>query len=480
MAEPADRATLSRIPQVDRLLGRPELAGLVVEHGRPQVVAALRAQLGRLRGLARGGALDAAQLEPGAIAASLAGELAERSRSSYRRVINATGVILHTGLGRAPLSAEAVAALAATAGGAQRVELDLPTGQRGGREEGCVTLLRELVGGEDAAIVNNNAGATLLVLAALARGRRVLLSRGEMVEIGGSYRVPDVMAESGAILTEVGTTNRTRLADYERACSEEVGLILKVHTSNYRIVGFTEEASIDELVALGRQRGIPVVHDLGSGSLFDLAAEGIAGEPEVRRSVASGADVVCFSGDKLLGGPQAGVLVGRREAVGRCRRHPLFRALRPGRLVYTALEATLRLYAAGPQVARERVPALARLLAPPPRLEARARRLARRLARLPGIQAAAVPCAGQAGSGSLPQLELAGWGVRLSLAGCSADDLARRLRTGEPAVVPRIEDGAVLLDLRSVGEEEQAELVRALTTPPSAAGCAAAARPPAR
>ncbi len=463
MPEPADRASLSRIPQVDRLLGHPEVAGAIHEHGRPRVVAALRAELGRLRGLARAGALDEAELEGTAIVERLRRELAVRGKSSYRRVINATGVILHTGLGRAPLAAEAVAALAATAGGAQRVELDLESGQRGGREEGCVTLLRELVGGEDAAIVNNNAGATLLVLAALARGRRVLLSRGEMVEIGGSYRVPDVMAESGAILTEVGTTNRTRLADYERAFADEVGLILKVHTSNYRIVGFTEEASIDELVALGRERHVPVVHDLGSGSLLDLAAAGIPGEPQVRRSVASGADVVCFSGDKLLGGPQAGVLVGRREAIGRCRRHPLFRALRPGRLVYTALEATLRLYTAGPEAAREKVPALCRLLTPPALLEARARRLARRLASPGTLQAKAVPCTGQAGSGSLPQLELAGWGVRLALAGRSADDLARRLRTGDPAVVARIEDGEVLLDLRSVGEEELGELAKAVS-----------------
>jgi L-seryl-tRNA(Ser) seleniumtransferase len=459
---PAAFATLRDLPQVDRLLASPAVGPLLAAHPRPEVVRALREALEELRARARAGTLDAADLAPEALARQAAGVLGRRSRPYYRRVINATGVVLHTNLGRAPLPARAVEALAATAGGAQRVEINLDSGRRGGRDEGCALLLRELAGCEAATVVNNNAAATLLVLAALARGRKVLLSRGEMVEIGGSFRVPEVMRESGAQLVEVGTTNRTHLEDYRRALDPEVGLILKVHTSNYRIVGFTAEVGIGELVALGREHGIPVVHDLGSGSMVDLARHGRFEEPWVRRSVEAGADAVCFSGDKLLGGPQAGILVGRREAVERCRRHPLYRALRPGRLVYTALEATLRLYREGEETALARVPALSLLLAEPATLRRRARRLARRLRQVPGATARAVACASQAGSGSLPQVDLASWGVEASVAGLSAGDLAGALRSGDPAVVPRIEGDRVLFDTRTVADREIPEIARLL------------------
>ena len=291
-------------------------------------------------------------------------------------MINATGVILHTGLGRAVLAPEVADAVGALARGPQRLEIELDSGERGGRDRGCAELLCRLTGAEAATVVNNNAGATLLILATLARGRRVILSRGEMVEIGGSYRIPDVMEESGAILHGVGTTNRTHLRDYERAIAGSgregeapAGMLLKVHTSNFRVVGFTNEVPLAELVELGGEHGLPVVHDLGSGCMVDLAralasggggsiGSGGSGETRVRDSVAAGADLVCFSGDKLLGGPQAGLIVGKAEAVERCRRHPLFRALRPGRMIYTALEATLRIYEAGEEEALARIPAL--------------------------------------------------------------------------------------------------------------------------
>jgi L-seryl-tRNA(Ser) seleniumtransferase len=294
----------------------------------------------------------------------------------------------------------------------------------------------------------------------------VVISRGELVEIGGSYRVPEILRESGAVLAEVGTTNRTHLGDYRAALAAAAeppaGLILKVHTSNYRIEGFTAEVGIEELAALGREHGVPVAHDLGSGCLVDLAARGLPAEPVVRRSVEAGADLVCFSGDKLLGGPQGGILVGRREAVERCRRHPLYRALRPGRLVYGALEATLRLYRGGEEAALAAVPALARLTADPAALGARAGRLAAALAGTAGLAAEAVECASQAGSGSLPARDLPSRGVRVTLAGRPADDLAAALRRGDPAVVARVQDGALLLDVRTLADAEVEEVAAAL------------------
>src|SRR4051812_40410621 len=287
------------IPKVDRLLGSEELQPLIAAHSRAEVLRELRSVLDDLRRDAH--RLDASEVEIAAVARRVAEGLARRSQPYYRRVINATGVVLHTGIGRAALAPEAVSALADLAGHAQRLEIDLATGDRGGRDEGCAALLRELTGSEDATVVNNNAAATLLLLAATARGKGVVLSRGEMVEIGGSFRIPEVMRESGAILIEIGTTNRTHLRDYAAAINETTGMILKVHTSNYRIEGFTAEVEIEDLVALGRERGIPVAHDLGSGCAIDLASRGLPGEPLLRRSVAAGADLVCFSGDKLLG-----------------------------------------------------------------------------------------------------------------------------------------------------------------------------------
>jgi len=465
-----DRAGLLRsIPAVDAVLASDALREARDGHSHRVVVRRVREVLDEMRrGIAAGEITDPGELSPDTAARRAAARVAERSRPYYRRVINATGVVLHTNLGRAPLPEAAVAALGEVAGHPQRVELDLASGRRGGRDEGCERLLMDLLDCEAATVVNNNAAATLLVLAALARGREVVVSRGELVEIGGSYRVPEILEESGARLREVGTTNRTHLADYEAALEaaalsevalgEGAGMILKVHTSNYRVVGFTAEVELAELAALGRRHDVPVVHDLGSGCLVDLAGRGLPGEELVADSVASGADVVCFSGDKLLGGPQAGILVGRREAVERCRRHPLFRSLRPGRLVYAALEATLGLYLGEDDAAVAAVPALRQLLAPRRELRGRAEALAEALAPLAGLQVRVVDCESRAGSGSLPTRGYPSAGVELRAGDLSADELAGRLRAGDPPVVTRVRYGAVLLDVRTV-EEAEAPLV---------------------
>jgi L-seryl-tRNA(Ser) seleniumtransferase len=454
---------LRRLPAVDRLLSSPEVEELTARYSRERVVEALREALSDLRRrVLHPESEESAEpdLSPETLIRDAGRRLETLFRPYYRPVVNATGVVLHTNLGRAPLPRRAVQALAEAAGRPQRVEMSLETGERGGRDLGVSRLLTRLTGGAAATVVNNNAAATLLILAALARGKRVIVSRGELVEIGGSYRVPEILAESGGHLSEVGTTNRTHPRDYVRAIEQaaedgaEVGLLLKVHTSNYRVVGFTREVTVAELAAIGREHGLPVVHDLGSGSLVDLGVRGLPGEPTVRESLDAGADLVCFSGDKLLGGPQAGVLVGREDLVARCRRHPLFRAVRPGRLVYTALAETLRLYLEGDETAVREIPSLARLLARPAEIEDRARRLAGLLADVPGLAVEVVETASQAGSGSMPARDTPSFGVRLTAEGTSPDELAGWLRSGDPAVVGRVMDGAVVLDLRTVGEDE--------------------------
>lgn len=448
---------LRRLPKVDLILAAPEVLSLLETYPRPQVVREIRETLEELRREAWEGTLTEDDLALSAFGVRLARRLERRMRPFYRRVLNATGVILHTGLGRAPLAPEVAEVLAAVAPYPQRVEIDLSSGQRGGRDEGCARLLRELTGAEAATVVNNNAAATLLILAALARGKKVLLSRGEMVEIGGSYRIPAIMEESGCVLHGVGTTNRTHEKDYREALDQdpdgEIGMILKVHTSNYRVVGFTKEVDMEALVALGREYGVPVVHDMGSGCLIDLAARGRPGEHTVQESLAAGADLVCFSGDKLLGGPQAGLIAGGKDAVDRCRRHPLFRALRPGRLIYTAVEATLRLYFEAEDDIVKKLPALRRLTMDEAELKGRARRLQRRLRGLPGLEARAVACESQAGSGSLPARDYPSWAVRLVPAEGSVDELASALRQGEPAILARLRDDGLLLDVRTLEDD---------------------------
>jgi len=372
--------------------------------------------------------------------------------ASPQRVINATGVIVHTNLGRAPLAAEAREAVARAAEGYGNLELDLATGARGSRHDHVAGLLCELTGAEAAMAVNNCAGAVLLAAAALAGpSREVVVSRGQLVEIGGGFRVPDVIAQAGAKLVEVGTTNRTRRADYEAALGDATGAVLRAHPSNFRQLGFVQEVEIEELCELG----VPVIDDVGSGVLADEIAT-LRDEPPVRRSVRAGAALVCFSGDKLLGGPQAGLIVGRTDAVAAARRHPLARALRLDKLGLAALEATLRLYR-DPERARREIPVLAMLTVDDETLRARAERLATEI----GPPAQVVPAVARVGGGALPLLELPGPAV--AVAGASPDELAARLRAADPPVIGRIEDGRLLLDPRTLTDDEVPLVAAALS-----------------
>jgi L-seryl-tRNA(Ser) seleniumtransferase len=385
---------------------------------------------------------------------------AERlARPSLCRVLNATGVLLHTNLGRAPLAPEAQEAVL-QASGACALELELDTGRRGSRQDHVTGLLRRLVGAEAALVVNNNAAAVMLTLAALAAGREVVIARSEQVEIGGSFRMPDVMRAAGVALVEVGTTNRVRIADYESATTSRTALFLKVHRSNFRIIGFVSDVAPRELVGLGRRLCIPVVYDLGSGALVDLRSRGLPYEPTLPEAVADGFDLVLASGDKLLGGPQAGLIVGRAELVERLRTHPLYRVVRPDKLALAALEATLRLYL-DPEVAWRRVPILRMLATTPDELRARAERLAAAL-RARGIGAEVVKTEAEAGGGSLPGTMLPSFGVRLCHPRRSAERLMEHLRAAEPPILARIQEDAVLLDLRSLLPEEDALLEASL------------------
>lgn len=433
-----------RLPAVHRLLAAPEAASLLSGHSRVAVTAAFRRQLEVLR-------TKGAPFVAGEFFAAAGDELAASGRRGLRRVINATGVVLHTNLGRAPLPEAALAAVTEVGRGYSSLELDLESGRRGSRDGACARLLAELVGAEAALVVNNGAAAVLLTLAALAAGGEAVVSRGELVEIGGGFRIPDVIRESGARLVEVGTTNRTRLADYAAAIGPATRVLLRVHPSNYRIAGFTEAADPAALADLARRYGVPAVEDLGSGALIDLAAFGLPREPTLREAVAAGMDVVCCSGDKLLGGPQAGLIVGRAPILATLKRHPLVRALRPGKLTVAALEATLALYRDPDRLVRA-VPALAMLAAPLTVLEARAARLA---SLLPAAAAAELVAeAAPVGGGSLPGAMLPTVAVALRVEGLAADELAARLRRHRPAVVGRLSGGRLLLDLRTVAEGE--------------------------
>lgn len=379
------------------------------------------------------------------------------SRPSLRRVVNATGTVLHTNLGRAPLAPQARRALQ-EASGYCNLEMDLERAERGSRQEHVEELLRLLTGAEAALVVNNNAAAVLLCLHTLAQGREVVVSRGELVEIGGSFRMPEVMACGGAVLREVGTTNRTYLEDYRRAIGPQTALLLKVHTSNYRLQGFVHQVPLGELVELGRQVGVPVMEDLGSGALLDLSPWGLE-EPTVQGALRAGVDLVTFSGDKLLGGPQAGIILGRRELLERVRRNPLHRALRVGKLTLAALEATLRLYLE--EEPHRLVPVLRAILTPPEEVRRRAERLAEML-RGSGLELEVRPERSAVGGGSLPGQELPSWAVCLRHPGLSAQELARRLRAAEPPVLGRVRDERLVLDLRGVEDAELSLIAGAL------------------
>ena len=402
----------------------------------PLAIEAARTVIERAREEIRAGA------DPGDLAARLQEELRAVRRPSLRRVLNATGVIVHTNLGRAPLADAAIAQVVETARGYSNLELDLREGVRGSRQDHVAAILRRLTEAESALVVNNNAAAVLLALAALAEGREVIVSRGELIEIGDGFRIPDVLARSGARLVEVGTTNRTRAKDYEKALGPETALLLRVHQSNFRVVGFTELPRLDELAAVARQNGLPLVDDQGSGALADLT-----GEPSARDSLAAGADLVCFSGDKLLGGPQAGIVVGRADLVERLRRHPLQRALRADKLTLAALEGTLRVYLDAP----ERIPVLRMLGQDGATVQARAERLATL------VGGTVEETVGRVGGGALPLAELPSFA-------CAVDEsLAASLRTGEPPVVGVVRDAKLLLDCLTLADDEIDEVAAAVT-----------------
>ncbi|PWC36571.1 hypothetical protein TSO352_12240 [Azospirillum sp. TSO35-2] len=457
------------MPQVQRLIDNERTAALVAAHGRTPVLRALRTELDALRTALRTGATDAATPAEAIIAAA-AGRLEREGVPVLRRVVNATGIVLHTNLGRAPLAPEAVAAVTAAAASYMNLEYDLDSGRRGSRYHGVTGLLCELTEAEAALVVNNNAAAVLLALAALASPGEAIVSRGELVEIGGSFRVPDVIAQSGARLVEVGTTNKTRATDYERAIGPDTRMLLKVHPSNYRIQGFTTTPSRRELVALADARGLIAMEDLGSGSLIDLAAHGLPAEPTVQEALRAGMHLVTCSGDKLLGGPQAGLILGRADLIARLKAHPLLRALRTDKLTLAALEATLKLYRAPERVAGGgpgHVPVLSMLAAPLPVLTEQAERLRGMLADLPGLTVELRDGDGFAGGGTLPEAAIPTRLVAIHCAAVGVSELARRLRAYRPAVVGFIRDDRLLFDLRTVADAELAEI---------AGACAAACR----
>ncbi len=471
---------LRGIPKADRLLATAESAGLVARLGHEPVMEVVRSTLDQLRAKILGGERCPPLSD---IESSLISRLEESARGSLRRVVNATGVVIHTNLGRAPLSSAALAAMAEVGAGYSNLEYDLAAGERGDRYGHAAAALCRLTGAEAAVVVNNNAGSVLIALAALCatRPRRsadagssatvrgeeasrgndavpeVVLSRGQLVEIGGGFRIPDVLRRSGARLVEVGTTNRTYLRDYEAAITDRTRMLLSVHRSNFRLSGFVHDAELRELAALGARHGLWVMDDLGSGTLLPTAPYGLGHEPTVPERVASGADVVCFSGDKLLGGPQAGILVGRREAIELVKRHPLMRALRVDKVTLAGLAATLAHYERGD--AEREIPVWRAIAQPLAELEARARRW---LAALDGAATglSVRESRSAVGGGSLPEVTLPTW--TLAVATPEPDALAARLRAGHPPVIGRIEEGALLLDPRTVGIDEEPALLAAV------------------
>ena len=457
---------LSQLPAVDTLLGSPALAPALARFSRRAVADAIRQVLGEVREALR--REESVSPEPAvsveAMAARVQAYLERASRPGLRRAINATGIILHTGLGRAVLPRAALRAIEEELERYSLLQMSQKTGERSLREGPVETLLQQLTGCEAATVVNNNAGATALVLRVLAQGREVVVSRGQLVEIGGSFRIPDVMAESGATLVEVGTTNRTHLRDYASAINERTAALLRVHPSNYRVYGFTAEVPIADLATLGHEHHLPVVDDLGSGALIDLTRFGLPYEPTVQASLRGGADIVTFSADKLIGGPQGGIIVGKKEHIQRLRAHPMARILRVDKLTLVALEATLRLFLDEERLLTEHS-TLRMLQEPVAAVSRRAQRLARAIrARLPEAEVAVVSAWAQMGSGSLPTHDLPSRAVAVAVPPLSADALAERLRLSEPPVFARIQEDRVLLDLRTVAADEIREIVEAFGT----------------
>ena len=454
-------ARAADIPSLDRLLNEADFAPSLTRYSRTQVTAALREALAALRRQAALGELHPQALVPLSIARTVDARLQQETRPRMRTVFNLTGTVLHTNLGRAPLPAAVQQSVLRVLSGPVNLEYDLRNGRRGDRDDMVEPSLRELTGAEAATVVNNNAAAVLLMLHALANRREVVVSRGELVEIGGAFRIPDVMRSAGSKLIEVGTTNRTHTSDYTDAINPRTALLMKVHTSNYAITGFTASVGIGELAAVGRAHGLPLAGDLGSGSLGDLAQWGLPKEPTVREAIAAGADLVAFSGDKLLGGPQAGLIVGRADLIERIKKNPLKRALRVGKLTLAALEAVLGLYRA-PELLAEKLTILRLLTRSVPEIASQARRL------LPAVQAAlgeafevaAAPMTSQVGSGALPADRLPSFGLRVDQSHSRRPGLNRleaSLRELPRPIIGRIADRALWLDLRCLEVADEAE-----------------------
>ena len=458
---------LRRLPGIDVLLSALRNEPQLDEVPPALITRVARETVAELRGEILAGRVSDpdATLALEAVAERVRSAIALALRPRLRRTINAAGVVVHTNLGRSLLAEAAVERLLEVARRYSNLEYDLERGRRGSRYTTVHDLLCEITGAEAAMVVNNNAAAVLLCLETLAAGRPVVVSRGELVEIGGAFRIPDVMAKSGAILKEVGTTNRTHRRDYVQAITDETALLLKVHTSNYAVVGFTAEVSLAEMVAIGKEHGVPVMNDLGSGNFIDLTAYGYPSEPTVQATVATGVDLVTFSGDKLLGGPQAGIILGRTEYIERIRRNPINRALRIDKLTLAALEGTLRLYR-DPRTAVDRIPTLKMLTEPLASIARRAELLAQAIAALEAADLEVVvrPGASKSGGGALPLLDLPSRLVGLRLKGLSAESLERLMRTHEPAIIGRIENDLFLMDLRTVAEDEIPIIVAALET----------------
>ena len=449
------------LPSVTKVLAVPALAGARERHSAEAITAAARAALDAVREKIAAG--EAPAVTADALAAEALAALDAQATPALRPVINATGVVLHTNLGRSPLHEDAARAAYEAARGYLNLELDLTTGKRRSRQESVRAGLTALTGSESATAVNNCAAATVIALRAVAAGKEVIVSRGQLVEIGGGFRIPEVMAVSGATLREVGTTNITRLSDYERAITPNTAALMRVHCSNYRVRGHTEAVELSELVALGRKHNLVVIDDAGSGQALDLTPFGLPGEPLVPASIATGADLVLFSGDKLLGGPQCGILAGRAALVRQIEADPLMRAFRLDKMTLATLEATLLLYR-DPTKALRHIPTLQMLTTPLAELKRRSDAFAAWVRAIPGVTVGVWEDESFVGGGSLPDVSVPTIVLGLSADGLSESELAARLRAGTPAVVTRVQDGRVLLDLRCVFERQEGELLGAITS----------------
>ncbi|MBI3301972.1 MAG: L-seryl-tRNA(Sec) selenium transferase [Deltaproteobacteria bacterium] len=454
-AETTPKTLLRMLPSVEKLLTSPALEPVLRRYHRSYVTATVREVLAAVRQEILTGAVTA-PVEEAEVVRQVTARITSEDRSPLRSVVNATGTVLHTNLGRALLAQAAIDEIVRVAATPVTLEYNLREGGRGDRDDVVEADLLALTGAEAATVVNNNAAAVLLALNTLAEGKEGIVSRGELVEIGGSFRIPDVMRKSGVSLREVGTTNRTRVQDYAEAITAQTGVLLKVHPSNYRIIGFTSAVALEDLVALGRTHRVPVMEDLGAGALIDLALYGLPREPVVAERVAAGADVVTFSGDKLLGGPQAGLIVGRAECIARIKKNPLKRALRPDKLTLAALSATLRLYHRSPELAAE-LPTLRWLTRPRAEMDAiAAQALPLLQARLgEGFTVTVEDASAQIGSGALPEEELPSRVIAIRHARLSGEKIAARFRASDPPILGRIHDDAFLLDLRGIFAAEE-------------------------